>query len=55
MYIDDYVINNKVNLFINNYENLKEIKTPFGIGMMQYSIALSQAMKNKTINSYIIE
>ncbi|MGL5316224.1 MAG: DUF4003 family protein, partial [Peptostreptococcaceae bacterium] len=55
MQLEEYLINNKLNLFVNNYENIKETKGAWNMGMMKYSCALSAAIKNQNINPYKIE
>ncbi len=53
--MQDNIINNKLNLFIKNYEKTKEIKGAWQMGMMQYSCVLSSTIKNKNINPIKVE
>lgn len=55
MYIEENMINTKLNLFIKNYEKIKHAKISWQKGMMQYSIALSSSIKNQDINIEKIE
>lgn len=53
--MQDYIIQNKVKQFIKNYEQLKEVKGSWSMGMIKYSCALSLAIKNQYTNKEKIE
>ncbi len=53
--MQEYIIQNKVNQFIENYEQMKKLKGSWSMGMIQYSCALSLAMKNQPANKEKIE
>lgn len=55
MQIEEYVINEKLNLFISNYESIRESKGAWNMGMMKYSCALSATIKTQNINPIKIE
>ena len=51
----EYVIQNKVKQFIENYQQIKKLKGSWSMGMIQYSCALSLAMRNQDVNIEKIE
>lgn len=53
--MEEYIINDKLNLFIKNSEMIKEIKGSWQMGMMQYSCVLSSTIKNQSINKLEVE
>lgn len=53
--MQEYILRNKLNLFIKNYGKIKEIKGSWQMGMMQYSCVLSSTIKNQNINPIKVE
>jgi len=53
--MQEYIINNKLNLFVRNHEKIKQIKGSWQMGMMQYSCVLLSTIKNQNINPTKIE
>ena len=53
--MQEYIIENKVKQFIENYQEIKSVKGSWTMGMIQYSCALSLAMKNQPANKEKIE
>lgn len=53
--MQEYIIQNKAKQFIENYQQIKNIKGSWSMGMIQYSCALSLAMKNQQVNKEKIE
>lgn len=53
--MQEYIIQNKLKQFIENYKQIKEVKGAWGIGMIQYSCALSLTIKNQYADEEKIE
>lgn len=51
----DYIIQNKLNLIIRNFQELKKVEGAWQMGLLQHSCALSLAVKNKYIDYTKIE
>ena len=51
----EYIITNKLEQFIENYKQIKEVKGAWSMGMIQYSCALSLTIKNQHANKEKIE
>lgn len=51
----DYIIDKKVNEFIGNYENIKELKLSYSNSLERYSLALSTTIRNEAIDKSKIE
>ena len=54
-FMKEYVIQNKVKQFIENYQQIKKLKDSWSMGMIQYSCALSISMRNQDVNIEKIE
>lgn len=48
-------INGKVNLLIENYKALNEVKGSWQMGLIQHSCALAFTLKNKRISPRLVE
>lgn len=48
-------INGKVNLLIENYKALNEVKGSWQMGLIQHSCALAFTLKNKKISPRLVE
>lgn len=53
--MQEYILRNKLNLFMKNYQKTKEIKGSWQMGMMQYSCVLSSTIKNQNITPIKVE
>lgn len=53
--MEEHILKNKIDLFIKNYNQLKKIKGSWQMGMIQQSCALSLTIKNRTINTNLVE
>lgn len=53
--MQEYIIQNKLEQFIENYQQIKEVKGAWSMGMIQYSCALSLTIKNQYANKEKIE
>ncbi|WP_054629288.1 DUF4003 family protein [Paraclostridium sordellii] len=53
--MQEYIIQNKLEQFIENYQQIKEVKGSWSMGMIQYSCALSLTIKNQYANKDKIE